>query len=235
MKCTAIVYTELDKSASAGQLPGFLRPIAGKPLLAHTLQVFEDSPDIDEIILVIDSGYLLYASENIVDRYQISKVRRVRNAGKNRFATILSGLEGVSNDCEMVAVHDGLRPFITAQTINDLINECTTENAVVLGVTSDVPVKRAEQGYILASLDMHRIFLVQTPQVFKLNLLKDAYRQAKDSQHDFKDDAAVVEHYGCKVRVVEGNQENIRVDSEYNFMIAKHFLENKSSAGNDND
>jgi 2-C-methyl-D-erythritol 4-phosphate cytidylyltransferase len=231
MKNCAIIYTEPDKNRNSGDIPIHFKPIAGAPLLAHTLKAFEDCHSIDEIVIVTDEDFLLYVSESIVDRYDLKKVNKIRIGGDTRFKTIQSGLDGLAGDTEIVVIHDGLRPFITGDIISNLISECLTDNAVALGVQAAMPVKRAEQGYIMASLDKDRIFLMQSPQVFKSDLIKEAYKKAGTSEHVFADDAAVVESYGHKVRIFEGDKSNFRIVSDDDFKLARLLLENDTNRG----
>ena len=90
---------------------------------------------------------------------------------------------------------------------------------------ADTPVKRAEFGFILASLDRNRICLMQSPQAFRYNLIKNAYENAKSSNHPFADDAAVVEHYGHKVAALEGERLNIRISDEHDLKLARRILD----------
>jgi 2-C-methyl-D-erythritol 4-phosphate cytidylyltransferase len=235
MSNCAIIYTEPREDYDSSNLPVQFRPIAGIPLLAHTISVFENCAAIDEIVLVADEQYLLYISESIVDRNNFKKVNKVRVGGETRFKTVLSGLDGMAGDTDIVLIHDGLRPFITAESITGLINECDIHNAVALGIRADMPVKRAEEGYILASLDKNRIYLMQSPQVFKYGLIMEAYRNALSSTHVFSDDAAVVERYGHKIKVMEGDKSNFRVASEREFQLAKYLIESDSKTGGGDD
>lgn len=235
MSNCAIIYTEASDEYVSSELPIQFRPIAGMPLLAHTIKVFEDCAAIDEIVLVTDEQYLLYVSESIVDRNQFKKANKVRSAAEGRFKTVLSGLEGVPGNTDIVLIHDGLRPFIAAESITGLINECEIHNAVTLGLRADMPVKRAEEGYILASLDKNRIYLMQSPQAFKYGLIMEAYRSALSSTHVFADDAAVVERYGHKIKVLDGDVSNFRITNERDFQIAKYLIESDSRSGGEDD
>jgi 2-C-methyl-D-erythritol 4-phosphate cytidylyltransferase len=230
MKCCALIYTEQDARLDPGVLPTHLRPIAGMPILAHTIKIFEKSPQVDEIIPIVAPEFMLYASDNIVSRYDFKKVQKIREARKTRFSTVLSGLEGVDKDTDVIMIHDALRPFVPEEMLVSLISECVEHDAVVPGLQADQPVKRAEEGYILASLDRKRIYLMQSPQVFKYRLIMDAYRAAKSSAHVFADDAAVVEYYGSKVRVIEGSKSNIRIKADEDFDFAKYIFQNIARA-----
>lgn len=235
MSNCAIIYTQPRDDYKSSELPIQFRPIAGMPLLAHTISVFENCPAVNEIVLVTDEQYLLYVSESIVDRNQFRKVNKVRMAAETRFKTVLSGIEGASGDTDIALIHDGLRPFITSEAITGLINECGVHNAVTLGLRADMPVKRAEEGYILASLDKNRIYLMQSPQVFKYGLIMEAYRNALSSSHVFADDAAVVEHYGHKIKVMDGDKSNFSVTGEHEFQLARYLIEGAGGHGGGDD
>ena len=234
MKNCAIIYAESDPGGDQTHLPMQFRPIAGLPLLAHTINAFENSPAIDEIILVVDERYLLYVSEHVVDRNHFDKIHKIRVGGETRFQSVLSGLEGLSRDTDIVLIHDALRPFISGTDLDTLIDECLSHGAIAMGIPADMPVKRAEEGYILASLDRNRIYLMQSPQAFRYSLIMDAYRNALSGTQAFADDAAVVEFYGHKVKVVDGDKSNIRIISERDFQVAKYLLEkpDRTEAGN---
>jgi len=231
MKNCAIIYTEPDKDRNPEDIPIHFKPIAGIPLLVHTIKAFEECHSIDEIVIVTDEDFLLFVSDSIVDRYDFKKVNKIRIGGDTRLKSVQSGLDGLPSDTEIVVIHDGLRPFITADSISNLVSECLSDDAVAMGVQADVPVKRAEQGFIMASLDKNRIFLMQTPQAFKFGLIKEAYKQAGTSKHVFADDAAVVESYGYKVRVCEGSKSNFRIVTEEDFNLARLILENNIGSG----
>jgi 2-C-methyl-D-erythritol 4-phosphate cytidylyltransferase len=235
MRNCVIIYTEPRVDYDSTNLPIQFRSIAGMPLLAHTISVFENCAAIDEIVLVVDEQYLLYISESIVDRNHFKKVNKVRVGGETRFKTVLSGLQGLAGDTDIVLIHDGLRPFTTAESITGLINECDVHNAVAPGIRADMPVKRAEEGYILASLDKNRIYLMQSPQAFKYGLIIEAYHNAISSSHVFADDAAVVEHYGHKIKVMDGDKSNFRVASGREFQIAKYLIESDIKIGGRDD
>jgi 2-C-methyl-D-erythritol 4-phosphate cytidylyltransferase len=234
MKCSAIIYTGHYPNLDPGVLPPHFKPIEGMPVIAHTIKVFQESEQVDEIIPVVAPEFMLYMSDNIVDRYKFDKVQKIRESKETRYGTIMSGLEGLTKDTDIVLLHDSLRPFIDGDNISKLITECLEHDAVALGVRAQQPVKRAEGGYILASLDRKRIYLMQSPQVFKYSLIMDAYRSAATTAHVFADDAAVVEYYGSKVRVMDGSSENFRIESDADFEIARYLIKkNLKSRGSD--
>ncbi|HER00328.1 MAG TPA: 2-C-methyl-D-erythritol 4-phosphate cytidylyltransferase [candidate division Zixibacteria bacterium] len=234
MKCCAIIYSGYYPKLDPGDLPPHFKPIEGMPVIAHTIRVFQECEQIDEIVPVVAPEFMLYMSDNIVDRYKFHKVQKIRESGETRYGTILSGLEGLGKDTDIVMIHDALRPFLDVDTVSKLITECLEHDAVALGRQAHQPVKRAEGGYILASLDRKRIYLMQSPQVFKYNLIMDAYRSAATTAHVFADDAAVVEYYGSKVRVVEGSSKNFRIESDADFEVAKYFIKkNMNARGSD--
>jgi 2-C-methyl-D-erythritol 4-phosphate cytidylyltransferase len=230
MKTCAIVYL-LPEPAGSGNFPTAYRPLGGKPLLAHTLQAFEDCPSIDNVVLVNEAEYMLFATDNVIDRFGLTKTNKVTACAKSRFSTIQNGLNAVEADTDIVLIHDALRPFVSTQLISDLVSEGLAHDAVAPGLKTSDPVKRAEQGYILASLDKDRIYIMQSPQAFKLQLIRDAYKNAESSEHVFADDVAVVENFGHKARVIEGERYNLKIDTDEDFKLAKILLENIISPG----
>ena len=218
---SAIVYIESDASVSTGDLPVYFKNIGDLPVIAHSLSTFEECNSIDEVIPVVPEDFLLYVSENIVDRFKFGKVRKIRTSRDTRFKTVLSGLEGISADSDLVIIHDALYPLISKEKIAELITETISSDACALGLIADVPVKRAEMGFILASLDRKRICLMQSPQAFKVDLIQQAYSNAGSSKHVFADDAAVVEHLGHKVSVLKGEKDNFRINSDHDLEIAR--------------
>jgi 2-C-methyl-D-erythritol 4-phosphate cytidylyltransferase len=174
---------------------------------------------------------MLFASDNVIDRFGITKANKVTSSSHSRFDTILNALNGLEPDTDLVLIHDALRPFVSETLIADLVSEALTHDAVAPGLRTDNPLKRAEQGYILASLDNRRIYIMQSPQVFKRELIIKAYHNATKSSHIFADDVAVVENYGHKARVIEGEYFNIRITDEQDFKLAKLILENLMNSG----
>lgn len=224
MKTTAIIVAAGRGERLPGAVPKQFRPVAGRPVVAHTLRRFDLCPDVTEVLLVVAEDNLLYATEAIVDRFEIRKVTKIIPGGETRFESVFAGLKRVGKDCEIVLIHDGVRPLVSPELISESIASCKVEDAVVPALHAGDTVKRVEEDYVLATLNRSRLYLVQTPQAFKYSLLMDAYSKAVDQENHYTDDAAVVEAAGYKVRVIMGDENNIKITTPHDLDLMRYLL-----------
>lgn len=219
------VITAAGKSTRLpGAVPKQYRPIGEKPLLAWTIERFEQTSCIDAIHLVVSPGDEKYASEAIVERHNLTKVRKVVAGGATRFDSILCGLRSLPESADLVFIHDGVRPFVTSEEIERVGKEAGTFDAAILAVKQTETLKRVESGFVIATLDREKIYAAQTPQVFKYVAIISAYIQALEQKRTYTDDAAVCEAFGISVRVVEGNASNIKITTPADLELAKKLL-----------
>lgn len=211
MKTTAIVAAGGRSERLPGAVPKQFRPVAGRPVLAHTLRKFDLCPDIDEVIVIVEEEYLLYTSDAIVDRFEIEKVKKIVPAKTTRFESIGAALENLPSSCEIVVIHDGVRPFVDPELISTGVSVCRNESAVICALRATDAVKRAEYGYVLATLDRDRMYLAQTPQFYERALIQKAYRTIAAEGVTFSDDSFVVESAGYKVKIIDGDERNIKI------------------------
>jgi 2-C-methyl-D-erythritol 4-phosphate cytidylyltransferase len=207
-----------------GAVPKQFRKIGQKPLLVWTIEQFQRTPCIDAIHLVVGPDYLIYAKESIVDRYGLTKVTKIVPGGASRFDSILCGLRTVPETANLVFIHDGVRPFVTPEEIERVGKEAQTFDAAILAINQRETLKRVESGFIIATLDRDKIYIAQTPQAFKYEVIISAYIQALEQKRTFTDDASVCEAYGISVRVVEGNSANIKITTPDDLELAKKLL-----------
>ncbi len=206
----------------AGQAKQYLR-LRGRPILAHTLQIFENSRFIDEIILVVPETDVPRARRNIVDAFDFKKITAVVPGGRERQDSVRNGLGIVGEDCRVVVVHDGVRPFPTASLIRRIVEEARRGRAAVAGVHASDTVKRADpDGLVLETLDRRDLWLIQTPQAFPAAMLKDAYRRAGEGNYYGTDDASLVERAGYPVVIVPGDSRNIKITTREDLALAEH-------------
>lgn len=199
------------KRMGAGVSKPYLE-VHGRPLLTYTLDVFEKHPLIDGIILVVESEAVSYCKEEIVSKYGYKKVQAVVAGGKERQDSVMLGLACLENDTEWVLVHDGARPLINLDTITRAVNTAFVKKAVVVGVRVKDTIKIAAPDLtICATPDRQILWQIQTPQVFKRDILEQAYNQAASEKWIGTDDASFVERFGEKVYIVEGEYSNIKV------------------------
>ena len=202
--------------------------LKGKPILSHALKAFQSSPLIEDIILVIDEPFRKVA-ERLVKRYGITKVRHIVEGGKTRSDSVRKGLRWVNKDASFILIHDGVRPFVSKEVIKKTIAAAIKFGASVSAVPVKATIKIAGRDDLVKyTPDRKKLWEVQTPQVFKKNLIEKAYRRVKGQgargKGCFTDDAAVLENIGAKVKIVRGDYSNIKITTAEDIKIAEALL-----------
>ena len=209
-------------------IPKQFLPIGGKPVLMRTLERFREYSDDIQIILVLPEAQQEYWHQ-LCDEYHFDVEYTLANGGQTRFHSVQNGLAKVPDDAQgVVGVHDGVRPFPSIEVIKNCYETARTAKAVIPVIPVVETVRQLidsdSQLSILNSQlsktvprDQYR--LVQTPQTFDIQLLKSANRQPYND--GFTDDASVVEAFGHKITLVEGNRENIKITTPYDLKIAE--------------
>lgn len=193
--------------------------LAGKPVLMHTIERFISFEKSIKIILVLPAVHFM-VWEKLKKKYSFKVPHRIAEGGSTRFMSVKNGLELVPAK-GLVAIHDGVRPLVS----KDTIKRCF-EAAQVFG--NAVPVISSTDSLRLLTdsgsepLNRQQIILVQTPQVFRANLIKNAFLQ--DYGNDFTDDATVLEKTGVKIHLVEGNRENIKITNPEDLLVASALI-----------
>ena len=181
--------------------------VAGQPLLAHAIAPFQECASIERIVLVMAS-LNLKRGRDLVERYGFTKATALVKGGERRQDSVRLGLEALGG-CDYVAVHDGARPLVTPELIARGLEAARETGAAAPALPIADTVKEAgPNGIVLRTLDRSRLWAVQTPQVFRCELLMRAHREVTA---DVTDDAAMVEAVGERVRLFEGSRANIKV------------------------
>lgn len=203
-----------------GELPKQFIPIEGRPVLMRTLDTFHACDPSIQIILVLPRDHQPYWQE-LCKEYNFTVPHRIADGGSTRFHSVQNGLALVDTSDALVAVHDGVRPFVSPEVINHCYQDAESYGAVVpvIPVVETVRHLLAE-GSETVSRDEYR--LVQTPQTFCASLLHKAYEQSYCEA--FTDDASVVEALGETIHLVEGNRENIKLTTPFDLTIARALL-----------
>lgn len=216
MKTCALIVAAGASRRLGGAVPKQFREVCGRPLVSWTISRFEKADSIDEIVLVVAEEHLLYAGEKVVDPFSFRKVTKIVPGGESRRESVLKGLERLPISTKLVAIHDGARPFVSPEDIDAVVALAAKEKAAILAAPATDTVKRAEQGYIFATLARESLFLAQTPQVFGYDMIITAHRElaGKTEGGDdlgFTDDASIVEARGYKIKIVEPRHPNMKV------------------------
>jgi 2-C-methyl-D-erythritol 4-phosphate cytidylyltransferase len=200
--------------------------LAEKPVLAHTIDKFETCPLIHSILLVVGQEDMDYCLKEIIEKYQYKKISQIVPGGKRRQDSVRNGIEVLSKDAEIVVIHDGVRPFVTKEMIEDSIRSAIRFGAVVLAMPVKETIKMVQpDGTVLKTLDRESLWQIQTPQTFQVNVIKEAYHKATEDGFAGTDDASLVERLGIKVHILPGSYTNIKITTPEDLILANLFLE----------
>lgn len=225
-KCTAIVLAAGQGKRMGTKVQKQFLEIDEKPILYYSLKAFQDSPIIDEIILVTGEDLIDYCREAFVEKYKFTKVNKVVCGGAERYYSVWNGLQEIVHD-GYVFIHDGARPFVNEPIIERSFEAVKEYNACVVGMPVKDTIKIAdENGFAKETPNRSMVWAVQTPQVFSVALIKDAYSKLMEKDDiPVTDDAMVAEQMlGTKVKLVEGSYENIKITTPEDLGIAESFL-----------
>ncbi|PXV86740.1 2-C-methyl-D-erythritol 4-phosphate cytidylyltransferase [Lachnotalea glycerini] len=225
-KCVAIVLAGGKGRRMESDIPKQYLELNGKPIIYYSINQFQNSDIIDEIVLVTGKDEIQFCKDRIVDRYSFQKVKHIIEGGKERYHSVYNALQCI-NECDFVFIHDGARPFINLELINDLYKNVKEYQACVVGVQTKDTIKLADSdGFIAETPDRSKVWNIQTPQVFRWGIVKSAYDMLmKTDCCMVTDDAMVIEKMlKYKVKLVQGSYENIKVTTPSDLVIARAFL-----------
>lgn len=202
--------------------------IGSKPILAYTLDVFDSIDRIDRIILVIPEGWKTYCQKEIIQKYGYRKKIEIIGGGARRQDSVASGLALVSSDYEIVVIHDGVRPFVTRRMVVESIAKARKFGACVAAVPVTETIKLVTgKGVIDRTIPRQCLWRVQTPQTFRLSLIKKAYAKAGKDKFYGTDDAQLVERINRPVKVIFGDYRNIKITTKEDLILAEKLLSKK--------
>jgi 2-C-methyl-D-erythritol 4-phosphate cytidylyltransferase len=234
--CEQIKAVAVIASAGTGSRLGTRKKnyleIAGRPVLAHTLYAFEKSPLVEGVVLVVPASDEDYCRREIVEKFGLKKVFDVIAGGSERQDSVGCALKVLDRDWDVVVVHDGARPLVTAEIIDETIRAAFKEGAAITAVPLKDTVKEVTDGTVKRTVAREGVRAVQTPQAFRFKLIKKAYEKAVDEGFMGTDDSSLVERLGEKVKVVDGSYENIKITTEEDILLAECLLgRRKACAG----
>lgn len=225
-KITAVLLAAGNGSRMKSKTKKQYMELAGKPVLYYSLQAFQASL-VEEIILVVSPEDKDYCRKELVEKYGFSKVKQIVEGGKQRWESVEQGVRCATG--QYCLIHDGARPLIRPDRINEMIREGQAQDGVILAVPVKDTIKVVDpQGEILQTPDRDTLYAAQTPQMFRTQLLRDSYARLKEEGNEevpITDDAMLVQYYtGAKVKVVPGEYTNIKVTTPEDMELAALFL-----------
>lgn len=214
------------KRMNAGENKQFLK-LQSVPLIVHTLQLFEKDEACEAMIVVANKDEIMEMKQ-LFSKHGLSKVAAIVPGGRERQESVYAGLLEIKKAESVVLVHDGARPFIRPEEIQRLVAEVgEAQGAVLATKVTDTIKKGSREQMVTETLAREELWAVQTPQAFSYKLLKKAHDAAKKNGFTGTDDAGLVEHIGGRIRLVPGDEENIKLTTPYDIGIAEMILEKR--------
>lgn len=201
--------------------------LAGRPILAHTLSVFEQCEEISGIYLVIPADEIPYCREQVVEACGFQKVLAIVAGGKERQNSVMNGLDAMRGHVaadDVVLIHDGVRPFISPELIRGSITVARSNDGALVAVACKDTVKTVQDGLVTGTPDRTILWQAQTPQSFRFEVIQRAHRRAVLDAFMGTDDASLVERQGGRIRIVPGDYRNIKITTPEDIILAEAFL-----------
>lgn len=222
----AIIVAAGSGKRFGSETPKQFLDINGKPLLFHTLEKFENCAAIDQYIVVLPSEEFINYFHKISENTNFPKLKTLVTGGDTRAESVWNGLQKIDETtCEIVAVHDGVRPFVTSEEISKTIEKANGFGAACLVAPVTDTIKRVENGKIAETINRNTLKLALTPQAFRFEIIKRAYENA-DLTESATDDCFLVEKAGYEISFIEGSARNIKITHAEDLALAKFLLGN---------
>jgi len=219
--CGAVIVAAGTASRMGG-IDKVMAPLDGEPMICRTVRTFQDCGAVKEIVIVTRQDLILKMMDLFRD---FPKVQAVVAGGKTRDESVRIGLSALSKKVKLAAIQDGARPLVTQEVIDRTIRAAHSYGAAAPAIPVKDTVKEVEGGLVKSTPDRAKLQAVQTPQVFDIDLLQAALKKAKADQAAITDDCSAVERLGMSVRIVEGDERNIKVTTPLDLKIATMLLE----------
>ena len=200
--------------------------LAGKPILSHTLQIFEDAPFVDDIFVIVPEAEIPYCREHVVERHGFAKVRGIVAGGAERQHSVMNGLRAATpiGDDDVVLIHDGVRPFVSERVLERAVEVARIHDGALVAVPVKDTIKVVVDGIVKATPAREELWQAQTPQAFRYSVIMAAHEIAAAERYLGTDDAALVEWMGKDVHIVMGDYRNIKITTPEDLVLAEAFL-----------
>lgn len=218
--------------AAAGQgkrfgdgLPKQFLPLRGKPVLAYSVETISKSDLIGEIIIVVPEDWARAVKTDIVDRFSIPKVTKIIPGGPERQDSVLNGFNSLSGTPDVVAVHDGARPLVSLELLEEVIRQASACGAALAALPSNDTIKKSSpEMYVDSTVPRESLWFAQTPQAFRYEVLKNALSKAADDRFTGTDESLLVERTGVRVKIVKGSPYNIKITTPEDLRLGELIL-----------
>jgi len=220
----AILVAAGSGSRMSNDHPKQFADLAGKPVIAYSLDLFERCKLIDDVILVVSEKYLAYSSAEIIDKYDFKKVNKITTGGETRQESVFAGLTACPPVSDLVAIHDAARPLLTKSDLESVIEKAQETKAAILAVPARESVKLSNGEKIKSTLKRDSVWIAQTPQVFDYRGILDAHQRGDAAEYEATDDSELYEKYIGEVSIVRGSYNNIKITFPADMEYAREIL-----------
>jgi len=220
-RCGAVIVAAGSASRMGG-IDKVMASLGGEPMIARTVRAFQECDAVSEIVIVTREDLIQPISRLCA---HMNKVQAVLAGGKSRQESVHLGLNALSSGVKLAAIHDGARPLITWQLIDWVIRAANTYGAAAPAIPVKDTIKEVTGGIVKTTPDRSLLRAVQTPQVFDFDLIRGALKKARLEGAELTDDCSAVERMGMSVKIVEGDERNIKVTTPMDLKIAQMLLE----------
>lgn len=224
LKYCGAVIVAAGSASRMGGIDKVMAPLGDEPMVLRTVRQFQDCDAIREIVIVTREDLILPIMSLVQG---MEKVQAVVAGGSSRQESVSLGLNALSNKVKLVAVHDGARPLITWQVIDRVVRAANSYGAAAPAIPVKDTIKAVQGGIVKQTPDRKLLYAVQTPQVFDLDLLRGALKKAQQDAAEVTDDCSAVERLGMSVKIVEGDERNLKITTPLDLAVAKMLLEEK--------
>ncbi|MFH0728351.1 MAG: 2-C-methyl-D-erythritol 4-phosphate cytidylyltransferase [Pseudomonadota bacterium] len=200
--------------------------LGGSPILSHTLRVFDSSPDIHQICLVVPEGEIVFCRQFVLPPVMPRTPLTVVPGGPTRQDSVWNGLMTIIDSSDIVIIHDGVRPFVTSEQLSACIQMAALHGACILGIPATDTLKTVSaDGHIGSTLDRKNIWLAQTPQAFRYELIRKAHERSRKEGITGTDDAELLEKtLGGRIKIIPGSRNNIKITTPEDLLLARFLL-----------
>ena len=216
----AVVVVAAGSATRMEGIDKITAPLGGEPLVLHALAPFQESSLVDEIVIVTREDKMVEIGALCSGR-GFDKVKRIVKGGDTRTESVWAGVKEVSQGTDFIAIHDGARPFVTKEIVEETIRTAKARSAAAPAIPVKDTIKRAEDGVVTETLDRSRLFAIQTPQVFAAPLIRVGLQKALEEKLSLTDDCAAVERLGMHVKLVEGDVRNRKITLPADLALAE--------------
>ncbi len=220
MKVCVIIPAAGQGLRMGGRTPKQFLNLNGKPILDHTLQALQQCDILSSIILSVP----LSEKENVAKQWlgSPSKVHQVVTGGEKRQDSVFNGFKAVEPDTDIVVVHDGVRPFVTSQLIEEIIKAAKKYGAAITAIPVNDTLKKGKDNFVENTVSRDGLWRVQTPQAFTYKLLNQAFEKANRDSFYGTDEGSLIEHLGEPVKIVMGSEWNIKITRMDDLVLGEH-------------